>query len=144
MKNFKKGLSLVLVLVMVLGLVGSAFAGFESYTDADKITETYAEATDYLIAAGVIVGNGDGTLKPTDNLTRNQAAKLIAYAMIGENAAERLKAAEDPFDDVPADNWAAGYISYCAAQGIVHGDGTFRELHVAENSAGVDALVYDP
>ena len=114
----------MLVFALVFSLCVGAFAGnFDDYKDADQLDEKYVEAADYLIAAGVIVGNGDGTLAPKDNLLREQAAKLVAYAMLGQAKADALAADTDPFDDVAKDYWAAGYISYCQKQNIINGDG---------------------
>ena len=41
--------------------------------------------------------------------------------------ADALSTSNDPFTDVPASHWAAGYIAYCAQRGIINGmgDGTF-------------------
>ena len=41
--------------------------------------------------------------------------------------ADALSTSNDPFTDVPASHWAAGYIAYCANAGIINGmgDGTF-------------------
>lgn len=125
MKTLKKTLCLVLAVVMVLGLcVMSASADLE-YTDNDKIT--YKEAVDVMSGIGVLKGDERG-FRPTDSINRAEAAKIIAYLLVGNaTQADALKANTDPFTDVPATHWAAGYISYCVNAGVINGmgDGTF-------------------
>ena len=126
MKTLKKTLCLVLAVVMVLGLgVISASAALE-YADNDSIT--YAEAVDVMSGIGVLIGDESG-FRPTDTVRRNEAAKIIAYIMIGDSKrADALTTATDPFTDVPATDWAAGYIAYCVNAGVINGmgDGTFQ------------------
>jgi len=117
----KKVLSIVLSIVMVLCMMPAmAFADTADFTDAADIE--YTEAVDVLTAAGIINGMGDGTFGPNGNVTREQAAKLIATVLKGEKA-EKLVASEAPFADVAADRWSAGYIAYCVEKGIVDGVG---------------------
>ena len=103
----------------------AAATKLSDFTDADKLT--YTEAADYLIAAGVVKGDTATTLNPQGDFTREQAAKLISYACLGQVAADNLKASVAPFTDVAADRWSAGYIAYCQKQGFVngYGDGNF-------------------
>ena len=53
---------------------------------------------------------------------------MVAYAALGTAAAQSLSATASPFTDVPTTYWAAPFISYCAANGIINGigDGTFN------------------
>ena len=114
----KKLLALVLALVMTLSLcVVSSNAKFDDAADF-----TYAEAIDVMSAAGVFVGDGSGKFDAKANLTRAQAAKVIAYLDLGESVAEVLPAVS-VFSDVPATHWAAKYIAYCADAEIVAGVG---------------------
>ena len=121
----KKFLALVLALVMTMSLV-TISAGAEDFTDADKVT--YSEAVDVMTAAGVVGGYADGSFNPTAGLTRGAAAKIICNMLLGPTTAEALSANEAPFADVAVDNVFAGYIAYCANEGIISGyaDGTFR------------------
>ena len=41
--------------------------------------------------------------------------------VLGKEAADSLVASYAPFQDVPADYWAAGYIAFCKEQGIIDG-----------------------
>lgn len=116
----KKLLALVLALVMSLSLVTISNA---AYDDADQISNE--EAVAVMSAVGVLQGSGN-KFAPKDNLTREQAAKVIAYLALGEDVAEALPAVK-VFDDVEADRWSAKYIAYCAQEGIINGvgDGKF-------------------
>ncbi len=117
MRILKRNLAFVLAMVMALSLTVSA-ANVTDYTDADDIT--FVEAVDVMTAIGVLEGT-DGAFNPTKTLTREEGAKIIAYLMLGKTAADNLNVAEAPFTDVPANRWSAGYVAYCASQGIVKG-----------------------
>ena len=117
----KKLLALVLALVMSMSLVTISNAAFK---DADKID--YKKAVDVMNAVGVFIGDEKGNFNAKDNLTREQAAKIIAYLELGEKAADALVGSAT-FTDVAATRWSAGFVSYCAQAGVVsgNGDGTF-------------------
>ena len=113
----KKLLALVLALVMSMSLVTISNAAFK---DADKID--YKEAVDVMNAVGVFIGDEKGNFNAKDNLTREQAAKIIAYLELGEKAADALVGSAT-FTDVAATRWSAGFVGYCAQAGIVSGVG---------------------
>ena len=116
----KKLLALVLALVMSMSLVTISNAAFK---DADSID--YKEAVDVMNAVGVFVGDEKGNFNAKENLTREQAAKIIAYLELGEKAADALVGSAT-FTDVAATRWSAGFVSYCAQAGVVAGyDGKF-------------------
>ena len=121
----KKFLSLVLALVMTMSLV-TVSAGAKDFTDDSKIN--YKEAVDVMSAAGVIDGYTDGSFNPSNTLTRGAAAKIICNMILGPTTASALSADAAPYSDVPTTNVFAGYIAYCAKEGIISGyaDGTFR------------------
>ena len=117
----KKLLALVLALVMSMSLVTISNAAFK---DADSID--YKEAVDVMNAVGVFVGDEKGNFNAKENLTREQAAKIIAYLEIGSKAADAMVGG-NTFTDVASSRWSAGFIAYCAQAGIVSGvgDGKF-------------------
>ena len=121
----KKFLSLVLALVMTMSLV-TISAGAKDFTDDSKIT--YEEAVDVVSAVKVVDGYADGSFNPTATLTRGAAAKIICNLILGPTTAGALSADAAPYKDVPANSTFAGYIAYCAKEGIISGyaDGTFR------------------
>ena len=121
----KKFLSLVLALVMTMSLV-TVSAGAKDFTDDSKIQ--YQEAVDVMSAVDVIDGYSDGSFNPQGTLTRGAAAKIICNLILGPTTAAELHADTAPYKDVPANHTFAGYIAYCAQQGIISGyaDGAFR------------------
>ena len=134
MKNLKKSLALVLVLVLALGMVpfaagasGPADMNVTDYPDFNSITEEQREAVDVLTALGVLQGDAGG-FRPQDTITRAEAAKIIAYIRLGTSTAEALPVmTNNTFYDVPPSHWANKFVEYGATQGIIsgHGDGNF-------------------
>ena len=130
MRNLKKTLCLVLALVFVLGLctVGASAA----FDDVEDITVRYSNAIKAMNGLGILTGDdndGDGnfSFRPDDNVTRAEAATIIARIMLGVENAQKWPARAS-FDDVSADHWAARAISFCKSKGIIngYGDNTFR------------------
>ena len=122
MRNLKKVLALVLALVMAMSLVTIANAAdFSDNADID-----YSEAVDVMVAAGIIDGVGNNSFDPNGTLTREQAAKLITYMLMGENS-DKLGIENSSFKDVAVTRWSAPAIEYCATMGIIDGagDGNF-------------------
>ena len=113
----KKLLALVLALVMTMSLVTISNAAFK---DADKID--YKEAVDVMNAVGVFIGDEKGNFNAKENLTREQAAKIIAYLELGSKAADALVGGAT-FTDVASTRWSAGFVGYCAQAGVVAGVG---------------------
>jgi len=113
----KKIICLILSLAMVLGMVTVANAADESI---------YREALEVTSAINVVIGDTSDVEHFNNMLTRAQAAKLIAYFILGEQGAEKLLGGA-VFTDVPADHEYAKYIDFCCRQGIIHGfdDGKF-------------------
>ena len=121
----KKFLSLALALIMTMSLV-TISAGAKDFSDNGEIA--YGEAVGVVSALKIIDGYTDGSFKPAATLTRGAAAKIICNMILGPTTAAALSADAAPFSDVPADHVFAGYIAYCAQQGILNGyaDGTFK------------------
>ena len=72
---------------------------------------------------GALSGYSDGTFRPTTEITRAQLAKLI---VVGRGWT--VQAATAHFSDVPAGDWAFGYVETAVANGVLTGysDGTYR------------------
>ena len=116
----KKLLALVLALVMSMSLVTISNAAFK---DADSID--YKEAVDVMNAVGVFIGDEKGNFNAKENLTREQAAKIIAYLELGSKAADALPGGAT-FTDVASTRWSAGFVGYCAQAGVVNGVGNSK------------------
>ena len=124
MRNLKRVLSLALALVMVLGMMVITTSAAD-FTDADEIK--YEESVKVMSEIGIIKGMGDGTFAPKGELTRAQAAKILAYVMLGDEAENYLTGSAVAFTDVK-DHWAAKYITFCKNAKVIDGmgDGTFN------------------
>lgn len=88
----------------------------ESHADFEGISTLYA--------AGIISGYPDGTFKPDTNVTRGQAAKMIAGALKLDT-----KEVEDPkFTDISASNPYYGSMAALVGLNVItgYGDNTFR------------------
>ena len=114
----KKLLALVLALVMTLGL--ATVGANAAYKDADDIN--YKEAVDVMSAIGVLAGDETG-FRPADTLKRSEGAKIIAYLIAGNATADAMTATGTKYTDLPANHWAAGYMEYLSAIGVMGGLG---------------------
>ena len=122
MRNLKRVLSLALAALMLMGMmVVGAGAASKDFTDASEIKNV--EAVDVMVALGVLEGGDKGDFQPNSILTREQAAKIICYLLLGTENAEKLTTNSTVFNDVAANRWSAPYISYCVNMGILAGDG---------------------
>lgn len=139
----KKILSLMLVLSMVLGSFGFAFA-----TPADVAGTDYENAVERLVALGVITGYEDGSFKPDNTITRAEFA-AIAVRTLGLEAAAKVSGGSTMFTDTEG-HWATGYINIASGQGIVNGypDGTFKPNAPVKFEEAITMLVralgYEP
>ena len=117
----KKLLALVLALVMSMSLVTISNAAFSDAKDIE-----YTEAVEVMNAIGVLKGTGSNNFEPKATLTREQAAKIISYMLLGD-VADKLGTTATGFSDVAADRWSAPFVAYCASNGIIAGvgDGKF-------------------
>ncbi len=79
-----------------------------------------------MTAAGIFNGGDGNNFNPDATLTREQAAKIITYMLVGQEKADKLTAAVAPYADVAANRWSAGAIAYCTNEGILAGDGNGR------------------
>jgi hypothetical protein len=127
MKNLKKALAVILVVALAFSMM--AIASAKQVTDfSDASSIKYTEAVDLLTGLGIIQGSGGSTFDPAGTFTREQAAKIIAYVVLGSAVADKLTTSTSSFKDVAATRWSAPFIEYCAANGIINGlgDGTFN------------------
>lgn len=126
-KLFAKALPLLLALIALVSIPCTTALADSAFTDSKDIGAAYASAVEYMSENGIIKGLDDGAFHPGDALTREQAAKIVAYLMLGSDDASKLKADVAPFADVAADRWSAGSVGYCVDNGVIsgYGDGSF-------------------
>ena len=90
-----------------------------AFTDSADIKAT--EAVDTLSALGVIDGYTDGSFKPNGTVTRAEMAKMIFVVWNGgKSDASAYQSMNSAFADTK-DHWAAGYVNFCASNGIIAG-----------------------
>ena len=118
MKNFKKVLALVLVLATLLGLATMASA--TEYKDADKISADYTEAVKVLDLIETMQGYPNGEFRPTANITREEAAKLIAIFDNKDSDISTYYTSINPFADEKG-RWGESYVGYGYRAGIIAG-----------------------
>jgi hypothetical protein len=119
MKNLKKTLSMVLVIAMMLSIL--VIGAGAAFTDDEDIN--YTTAVEVMTGIGAINGFPDGTFKPQDPITRAEAAKMVAYAILTPQVAQMLPKTTSSFSDVASTNWASPFIEYCVSKGIINGVG---------------------
>ncbi len=112
----KKLLALVLAVALMASLAVLPAAAAGKFPDA---VGTWAESSiDRWADVGLIQGDTNGNVNPTQNLTRAEMAAVLVRLM-GLTA----KADADTFSDVAADDWFADVVLQCAAAKIMLGDG---------------------
>lgn len=120
MKNFRKVLALVLVVATLFSFTAMASAkSLSDYTDASSVN--YGPAVDILSTLGILNGYEDDSFKPTNTITREEMAKMIAVLANSGSDVSSLYATACTFADVAKDHWSASYVAYCAKTGIVAG-----------------------
>ena len=123
----KRLITLALCLLLACSMTVPGVAA-SAYTDSDMIGEVYSDAIEDMTTRGVLNGFPDGSFRPKSGLTRAQGAKIVAYLILGADAADSLVCYVGPFTDVPAELWSAPVVAWCAERQIVHGmgDGSFK------------------
>jgi len=147
MKNLKKTLALMLVVVMALGLVpfapaataasdtdataaaAATDAAFDptapaTFPDLDDVNPIYATVIQFFAKAGLAQGKADtGGLAPKDTLTRAEAATILARLLLGVDAAGKLPMVKTKFIDVDEGFWGSAAINYVTGAGLMVGKG---------------------
>ena len=122
-KSYRKylaGTVATAVVASALPVAGVSAASFK-----DEVPSWAKESVDYLVAKGAINGLPNGTFAAQQEITRGEAAKIIAISL-GLTIDENAKAS---FDDAK-DHWASKYIAALEKQkpGVISGtpDGSFK------------------
>jgi len=137
----RKVLSFVLVLSLVLGSFGMAFAAPLS----DMAGEKSEDAVSVLTQLGVVSGYPDGTYKPGNIVTRAEMAVIVVRAL----GLADYAIGTSNFSDMGG-HWSNPYVAYATSLGVIAGypDGTFKpDKTVSYDEAAtmlVAALGYTP
>ncbi|MPM20570.1 hypothetical protein SDC9_67001 [bioreactor metagenome] len=83
----KRNFTLILALMFVLGIAGSAFAASNPFVDVPAKHWSY-DAVSKLGKAGIVDGYGDGTFRGDKTLTRYELAQIVAKAMVNSEKAD--------------------------------------------------------
>ncbi|CAH2215098.1 S-layer homology domain-containing protein [Tepidibacter aestuarii] len=118
MKNNKKIFTLILVLSLVFGSMGSTFAASEKY--ADRID--YEIVVQRLSALDILKGYEDGTFRPDRTITRAELAAVVVRAL-GLESSAKASIGNTNFNDVNSNHWASGYINIASALKVINGRG---------------------
>ena len=113
----------ILAILLAALLLFSALPFASAFTDDASIDDGIKTAVAKMSDEKIIGGFTDGSFKPTETLTRAQAAKILCVMLEGSEKAEALTKTDTGFSDVPASHWAAKYVAYCVDKGIVAGVG---------------------
>lgn len=98
-----------------------------------KQGEYYTDAVYELVNKGVINGYTDGTFKPNRNITRGEAAKMLATAL----KLNLSNVQNNSFKDILPTHMYYKHISALANAGIINGmpDGNFKPNEIVQRSA---------
>ena len=119
MKNFKKVLALVLAIATLLSFATVASAKTADFADAKDVKNT--EAVDVLSYIKVLEGYpAYKSFKPAKNITREEAAKIIAIFANKSTDISSLYTSANPFADMKG-RWGESYVAYGYRAGIIAG-----------------------
>lgn len=110
---------------MVNNSGGFTAAGAKTFTDVSA-ADWYAPEVAKAAAAGYISGYPDGSMKPNANISRQEAAVMVAkVSKLGDSAAAELSKFSDAADIAA---WSKTAVAACSQAGYISGypDGTFR------------------
>ena len=123
---FKKKFLAALSAAGILGLNAQGFSAANPFNDLPAEHWAYGAIVS-LASEGNFNGYGDGTFRGDRNITRYEAATLLAkisgFKAPQNNFDQNLK-----FTDIPKEHWAYPYVGFATKKEIAHGydDNTFR------------------
>ncbi|NLW54991.1 MAG: S-layer homology domain-containing protein [Clostridiaceae bacterium] len=124
MKGIKALKSILLVVLIIVTLIVPVtnVQAASRYSDVSPTHWAYKQI-ESIASKGIIGGYPDGTFRPNNSITREEAAKMIVFAVGLPN-----KGKISNFPDVPSKSWSTAVIAAARQNGIINGypDGTFR------------------
>ncbi len=141
MRSFRKLITVVLALAMILTSVGiPAFAAsFSDITD-----QKVSDAVDKLVAYGIITGYEDGTFKPDNQITRAEFAAIVTRMKgVADSLGTDAVTGFSDLDNDASRAWARPYVKAAVDLKIINGfeDGTFRAAEPVTYEQAVKMLV---
>ncbi len=139
-------ITILLVCTIPLQTASAAPAAGDTANQTDKSAFTDVAADSplypfvrYLTDKGIFKGFPDGSFRPAENVTRAQAAKVMAMA----KGLPEIKGGNPTFSDVPTDYWAFGVIEAATKNGLFKGysDGTFKPEGVITRAEAITLLM---
>lgn len=115
----RKGIAFLLVALLALSSFAAVFAA-EAQAPADVKDTRYEAAVTALMGKGILSGYPDGTFRPEWTISRAEACTIVVKAMAPSEEA-LTKAAKSNFPDLAGYDWAAKYINYASAKGVISG-----------------------
>lgn len=122
--KYLKAIAAMVLTASTVVVVAPIASEASSFKDVQRTHQFYNEIKN-LNDRGIINGFQDGTFKPEQNLTRGQAAKVIA-SVLGLDTSNVIN---PNFKDIPTNHLYFGAIAALKQEGIIDGyeDGTFRQ-----------------
>lgn len=123
----KRFLAWLLSIAFIIPALSFPAGAAETTRFSDLPDQNTALTVESLRLMGVLDGYGDGTFRPSAQLTRAQFCKMASYAMNAQNELGLYKSVT-VFPDVKPSHWAAGYINLAAkGKSVIAGypDGRF-------------------
>lgn len=110
--------------VMLANMLGADVSGYTTTPFSDVSSNYATGAIAYCAENGYMTGDGNGKFRPTDNITRQEAASTMARALnLTGTSSEKFT------DDAKIASWAKTAVYACKAAGVFSGDkgtGNFR------------------
>ncbi len=106
----------ILIVGLILAMTIPAFAA----TGNAKV--------DWLIEQKIVIGDGSGSYKLDNPISRAEATKMLVESLNKRAEADALKGKTPKFKDVKGNEWYVGYLNYAIEQNIINGyeDNTFK------------------
>ena len=119
----------LIVAWIIFGATSTTLAAVNTFSDVPLGHWAFQSVT-ALASKGIINGYGNGTFRGDRNITRYEAATMIAKFLKPKGNIINNDTTNDelPFSDVQKNHWAKNAVIVLATKGIIngYGDGTFR------------------
>ena len=95
----------------------------------------------YAVYTGYMVGDGNGKIRPTDNVLRKELIKMLVIAAgVYDPSVDYTEDANNLFPDM-AHDWSDNYIACAKLNGIVHGDADTKKFRPNDEITREEAAI---